>query len=109
MNFFIQLIKGILIGAGAILPGISSGVLCVILGIYEKIVDSILNFFKDIKRNFIFLFPIILGIAIGVVLFSRILIFLFNEYPNQSKSIFAGLILGCIPGLLKRANKSRRP
>ena len=47
-NFFI----GILIGGGAILPGISSGVLCVIFGIYEKLLDSILNFFKDIKKNF---------------------------------------------------------
>ena len=31
---------GILIGAGAILPGISSGVLCVIFGIYEKLVKG---------------------------------------------------------------------
>ena len=43
--------KGIYIGAGAILPGISSGVLCVIMGIYEKLLDSVLNFFKDIKNN----------------------------------------------------------
>ena len=43
-NFF----KGILIGAGAILPGISSGVLCVIFGLYEKLLNSILGFFKNI-------------------------------------------------------------
>ena len=30
-------IIGILLGSGAILPGISSGVLCVIFGIYDKL------------------------------------------------------------------------
>ena len=104
MNFFIQVIKGIAIGAGAILPGISSGVLCVIFGIYEKIIDCLLGFFKDIKKNILFLFPIILGCAIGVVIFSKLLIFLFEAFPNQTKSIFVGLILGCIPSLLKKAN-----
>ena len=51
MKFIIEVGKGILIGAGCILPGISSGVLCVIFGIYEKILDSILNFFKDIRKR----------------------------------------------------------
>ena len=51
MTFLKNCIKGIAIGAGAILPGISSGVLCVILGIYEKLLDSILHFFHNIKNN----------------------------------------------------------
>ena len=55
MNFLVNCVKGIAIGAGAILPGISSGVLCVIFGIYEKLLDSILNFFKDLKNNSKFL------------------------------------------------------
>ena len=33
-----------------ILPGVSGGVLAVIFGIYEKMLDSVANFFKDIKR-----------------------------------------------------------
>ena len=56
MDFLLSVGKGILIGAGAILPGISSGVLCVILGIYEKLVDSVLELFKDFKKNANFLF-----------------------------------------------------
>ena len=51
MKFLFNYIKGILIGAGAIIPGISSGVLCVIFGIYETLLNSILNFFKDWKNN----------------------------------------------------------
>lgn len=65
MNFLVNCVKGIAIGAGAILPGISSGVLCVIFGIYEKLLDSILNFFKDLKNNSKFLTPLIIGAGIG--------------------------------------------
>ena len=59
MKFLFNYIKGILIGAGAIIPGISSGVLCVIFGIYETLLNSILNFFKDWKINIKFLTPFI--------------------------------------------------
>ena len=41
MEHLVNFFKGILIGAGAILPGISSGVLCVIFGIYDKLIYSI--------------------------------------------------------------------
>ena len=68
MKFILNCLKGIALGAGAILPGISSGVLCVSFGIYEKLLDSILNFFKDIKRNIKFLLPIVIGSGIGIIL-----------------------------------------
>ena len=41
MKFLSNCLKGVAIGSGAILPGISSGVFCVIFGIYEKLLDSI--------------------------------------------------------------------
>ena len=105
MSFFKNCLKGIGIGAGAILPGVSSGILCVIFGIYEKLLDSILNFFKDIKNNFSFLFPIMLGSFIVILLFSNILNSLFYSFPLETKSIFIGLILGSIPSLLRDINK----
>ena len=93
MNFISNLIKGIVIGAGAILPGISSGVICVIFGVYEKLLNSILNFFKNIKENFKLLFPIALGAIFGIVLFGNILKVLFYSYPIQTKFTFIGLII----------------
>ena len=103
LNFLKSFIKGIAIGAGAILPGISSGVLCVIFGIYEKLLDCVLNFFKNVKKNFIFLFPIALGVFCGVLLFGNILKYVFYAFPVQSKFLFIGLILGSVPALLKKA------
>ncbi len=105
MTGFFNIIKGIFIGAGAIVPGLSSGVLCVIFGIYEKLLDAVLNFFKDIKQNIKFLFPIALGVGIGVLLFSNGLNYALYAFPIQTKSIFIGLILGTIPSLIKDVNE----
>lgn len=108
MSLIINFFKGIAIGAGAILPGISSGVLCVILGIYEKLLDSVLSFFKNIKQNAKFLFPIVLGGIFGVLIFSKILNYLLYAYPLQTKSTFVGLILSSIPKLLKDVNNKHK-
>lgn len=108
MNLISNFFKGIAIGAGAILPGLSSGVLCVIFGIYEKILDSFLHFFQDFKKNFTFLFPILLGTILGVLFFSKILNFVLYAYPMQTKSTFVGLILTSIPSLLKDINKKHK-
>lgn len=107
MNFILDYLKGILIGCGAILPGISSGVFCVIFGIYEKLVNSILNLFKDFKKNFFFLLPIFLGGITGIFLVGKLLNFLFSKYPMQLSFCFIGLILGSFPVLFKDANKKR--
>ena len=111
MKFLLNYLKGVAIGSGAILPGISSGVFCIIFGIYEKLLDSILNFFSDIKNNFKFLLPILIGISLGIILFSNILNYCIYKFPIQTKSIFIGLILGSIPTLLKEINKkqARKP
>lgn len=63
MYFLTNFIKGIFIGIGAILPGISSGIICIVLGIYEKLLNAILNFFKNIKENIKFLLPIGFGVV----------------------------------------------
>ena len=100
----LNFIKGIAIGAGAILPGISSGVLCVIFGIYNVLVDKTLNFFKNVKENFKFLLPIVLGAFFGIVIFGNILKYFFYNFPMQTQFTFLGLILGSMPILLKKAN-----
>ena len=105
MYFLLNCLKGVAIGSGAILPGISSGVFCVIFGIYEKLLDSILNFFKDFRNNLKFLTPIVIGCIFGFFIFGNILNFALYKFPIQTKSIFIGLILGSIPSLIKEVNK----
>ena len=105
---FSNFLKGILIGAGAILPGISSGVICVVFGLYQKLLNSVLGFFKNIKQNIKFLFPIILGIIVGVLVFSKILNYMLYTFPTQTKSAFVGMILTTVPSLLKDVNKKTK-
>ena len=105
MNTFTNFLKGLAIGAGAILPGISSGVLCVIFGIYEKLLSSVLNFFDDIKQNSKFLFPVAIGAFVGVIMFGNILNYFFNAFPLQIKCFFIGLILASIPSLVREIHK----
>lgn len=108
MNFLSNCLKGIAIGSGAILPGISSGVFCVIFGIYSKLLNSILNFFSDIKNNFKFLFPIIVGAVLGIILFGNLLNYCLFQFPIQTKSIFIGLILGSLPALVKEVQQKEK-
>lgn len=105
MNWLIHTAKGIAIGAGAILPGISSGVLCVIFGIYETLLDRVLHFFQNVKENSKFLFPLVFGGFLGVLLFSRILSYALSSFPLQTQSIFIGLILASIPSLKKQVEQ----
>ncbi len=106
MQILSNFIKGIFIGLGAILPGISSGVICMVVGLYEKLLDSVLNFFKDIKGNFKFLFPILSGAIIGIVWFSNIILYCFNIIPCQTKSLFIGLLVGSIYILIQENTKN---
>ena len=108
MKYIVNCIKGIAIGVGAIIPGVSSGVICVILGVYEDLLDSVLNIFKNFKENIKYLLPITVGVLIGMVLFGKILNYLFYEYPIQTNFTFIGLVLGSIPSLLKQVKKKEK-
>lgn len=106
MKFVINLFKGIFIGSGAILPGISSGVLCVVIGIYEDLLDRVLNFFKNPIENFKFFLPYVIGGAIGVFLVGKLLLFLFEHYYIATCLSFIGLIIGSIPSIIKQCSNN---
>ena len=105
MEFIKNILKGIFIGTGAIIPGVSSGVICVILGIYEKLLDAVLKLFSNFKENIKFLLPIAFGVCIGMILFGNVLKYLFYAYPIHISFTFIGLVLGSIPTLLKETKK----
>ena len=73
-------------------------------GIYEKLVDSILHFFKDIKNNLKFIIPIAIGTFIGVFLFGNILKIAFDRFYMQASFAFIGLILGSLKLVIKQAD-----
>ena len=49
--FFINLfLIGILIGTAMIIPGVSGGVIAVIFNVYDKMIYSLTNLFKNFKK-----------------------------------------------------------
>ena len=68
-------LKGIIIGIGKIIPGVSGSLLAISMGLYQKMIDSINYFFDNKRDNFKFLFKIGIGVLISSVFFSNIIIF----------------------------------
>lgn len=104
MKFLVDLLKGIIIGIGSVSPGVSGGAFAVMLGVYDKLTYAIANVFHNFKRKVITLFPLGLGIVIGILGFSRIMKYLFEFHEWQVKFLFIGLMCGTIPSVIKDAN-----
>lgn len=100
-NFF----KGIVVGIGGVSPGLSGSVLLIIFGLYQKTLDALGTFFKNINRNSRFLLPLVLGMFSGVLLFSKIINFLMIQYEMPTCFCFLGLILGTIPMVWQEVKK----
>ena len=105
MNFIKEILKGIIIGVGGIAPGLSGSVLMVIFGLYQKVVDTIGNIFKDFKKNLLFLMPLVAGLGMGIVLFSKLVNYLLANYELYTRFAFLGLIVGTIPLFWREVRK----
>lgn len=92
-NFF----KGVVAGIGGIAPGLSGSVLLVILGLYEQMVQAIGTLFQNFKRNIKFLLPLLTGMGLGILLFSKVIDFLLDTFEFQTRYAFLGLIIGTVP------------
>ena len=70
-KFVLHLLQGAMIGIGAVLPGISGGVLSVVFGIYEPIMAFLSNPREALSQYGRLLFPVLLGAAGGFLLSAR--------------------------------------
>ena len=105
MKFLIKVLQGSLIGLGAVLPGISGGVLCVIFGIYKTIMELFADPFRNFKTHVPKLIPVVIGGAIGFLGIANILSVLLERYPAPSVCLFIGLITGMLPSLFREAGE----
>ncbi len=99
MEFFGNIIKGIMIGIANIIPGVSGGTMAVSLGIYDRLIGSISGLFREFKKSILFLIPIIIGAGIGIVGFTYAIEYLLDKHTFVTCMAFVGLILGGLPAI----------
>lgn len=90
------ILKGFIVGLGKIIPGVSGSMLAITLGIYESILEAVTNFFSDIKKNSKLLINFSLGVFLAIIFFSKLILFLLNNYYEPTMYLFLGLIVGTL-------------
>lgn len=103
-----RFVKGMFIGSGFILPGVSGGALAAIFGLYEDIIRFLANLTKNFWKNVKFFLPVGLGGLFGIVILARGLSHLLTNYETIIVWFFVGAIIGMLPALWKEAGQKGR-
>lgn len=116
-------LKGLAMGVADIVPGVSGGTIAFITGIYDQLIASISSVNKEFVKlllqfkfkqalghiNFQFLFPLMCGIFAALILGSRVMHYLLHNHPEQTWSLFFGLIAASIIFIAKQINSITSP
>ena len=103
-----DLLCGVLIGAGAILPGVSGGVLAVVFDIYRPFMEVLTHPREAIPKYWRWFLPIGLGCAIGFLGFAKGIASAIDVSSTVTTWLFIGLIVGTVPSLFREAGKEGR-
>ena len=103
-----DLLCGVLIGVGAILPGVSGGVLAVVFNIYQPFMEVLTRPRTAIPKYWIWFPPIALGWIIGFLGFAKGIAAAFDLSGAVTTWLFIGLIVGTVPSLFREAGREGR-
>lgn len=107
MNMVQLLFIGIAIGMANVIPGVSGSTMAVVFNIYDRFVNAITLNIKKLIENRRFVIPVVGGMALGVLLFSKLITVLYENFPVQTDYFFTGLIIGSIPMLFSFMTKKQ--
>jgi putative membrane protein len=103
-NNLITIIKGYIVGLGVVFP-VSSSVLAIAMGIYEKILYVINNLVKCFKKEWKFILCLGIGIVLAAITSSLFLDYTLDKFPIATMLFFIGLVVGGVPLLFKKTKK----
>ncbi len=103
---FLYALQGAIVGIGAILPGVSGGVLLAAFGLYEPMMEILTEPKKNLKKHIPVFLPFVIGWAGGFMLFSLLIGALLNKYFDIATMLFFGLVCGTIPELFKKSESA---
>lgn len=101
MKWFLDVLRGAVIGLANVIPGVSGGTMMVSMGIYDKLIYAINHIFRKFRECFRILLPYLVGMAAAILIGSFALKAAFSNYPLPTNALFIGLILGSLPFILK--------
>ncbi|NLE12181.1 MAG: DUF368 domain-containing protein [Clostridiales bacterium] len=101
-------IEGMLVGFGAILPGISGGTLCVAFGMYKPLIETLSNVRSGLKKHALMLVTFLLGVLAGFVALSGAAAIMLQQNTDLVTCLFIGFIIGTFPDLWRDAGAQGR-
>ncbi len=101
MKWFLDVLRGMVIGLANVIPGVSGGTMMVSMGIYDKLIWSINHLLKEFKKSITILLPYLVGMVAAILLGAVGLKVAFASFPLPTNALFIGLILGSLPFILK--------
>lgn len=94
-----DILSGMMMGIACAIPGVSGGTMAIMMGVYDRHLDHMDGLRKHFIKNLIPLLPLAAGVIIGVIPAVILFNLAFEGFVFGIVSLFAGLILGGIPGL----------
>lgn len=102
------IIKGMLVGIGKILPGVSGALIAISLGIYERAINILSNLKKSTIEDYSYILKIIIGVFISILAFSNVIIYLLNINKMITIYFFVGLIVASLNDIKKEITKDKK-
>ncbi len=97
---------GMILGVSNVIPGVSGGTMAVVFGVYDRLISVITLDVKKILTMWKFWTPLGVGVGIGVIAFSSLLVSLLALFPIETNWFFIGLIAGSLPLIIKKIQNS---
>lgn len=97
-NFVIYIIIGLIDATTMVIPGISGTAVMMLLGCYELLLNllSSLDGISNIVLNLSKLIPFVFGVAIGVIILTKIMSYLFDKKSEETYAIILGFATSSI-------------
>ncbi len=96
-QYLITALKGAAIGGTMLIPGVSGGTMAIMLGLYDRLIRAVSEFFRHMRESFLFLFWFCLGGGAGIFLLAQPLLRLMEAFPFPAGYFFMGAIAGSVP------------
>lgn len=107
----LDLLRGFLIGAAELVPGVSGGTVALVTGVYDQLIDSAAHVFGAVRRlvtgpgragaarselrrtDWLLVVPVLVGMLLAVVTVAGIMESFVTDSPVHARGLFFGLVV----------------